>query len=146
MGDEAQVFNRITETIIGSAIKVHKALGPGLLEATYEACLAYEISQAGLTVKQQIAMPVMYQNVHLDVGYRLDMLVEDSVIVEIKAIEAILPIHKAQLMTYLRLAQCPVGLLINFNVMVLKDGIVRVVNKFPDKLVTAHNTRKAYDD
>jgi GxxExxY protein len=135
MDDEAHKLNRITETNIGAAIKVHKALGPGLLESVYENCLAFEISRAGLSVQQQIPMPVTYQSISLDCGYRLDLLIDDKVIVEVKAVESILPIHKAQLMTYLRLAQCSVGLLINFNVTVLKDGIVRVVHKFPDNSI-----------
>jgi GxxExxY protein len=120
-------LNQATETIIGAAIRVHKALGPGLLESAYEACLAFEIVDQGLTVVQQKPLPVIYRDVHLDCAYRLDLLVDNSVIVEIKSIDAIMQIHKAQLLSYLKLSGCKVGLLINFNVPLLKDGIVRLV-------------------
>ncbi|MEK7788721.1 MAG: GxxExxY protein [Planctomycetota bacterium] len=118
--------------MIGVAIGIHKALGPGLLESAYEACMVYDLTQAGLRVEQQKSLPVVYREVKLECGYRLDLLVEKEVIVEIKSIEKFLPIHKAQLMSYLKLADCKVGLLINFNVEILKDGIQRVVNNFPD--------------
>ncbi len=131
MNDEERL-NKITEAIIGVAIGIHKALGPGLLESAYEACMVYDLTQAGLRVEQQKPLPVVYREVKLECGYRLDLLVENEVIVEIKSIEKFLPIHKAQLLSYLRLAGCEVGLLINFNVEVLKDGIQRVVNNFPD--------------
>ena len=134
MVEKAERLNRITETIIGSAIAVHKALGPGLLESAYEACLVYELLQRGLTVSQQKPLPVVYREITLECGYRLDLLVEEQVIVEIKSVEALLPVHKAQLMSYLKLSNLPVGLLINFNVAVLKSGIIRVVNNFPDAL------------
>jgi GxxExxY protein len=120
-------LNTVTETIIGAAIRVHKALGPGLLESAYEACLAFEIVDQGLTVVQQKPLPVIYRDVHLDCAYRLDLLVDNSVIVEIKSIDAIQQIHKAQLLSYLKLSGCKVGLLINFIVPLLKDGIVRLV-------------------
>ena len=125
-------LNKITEAIIGAAINVHRELGPGLLESAYEACLAFDLSDTGLFIEQQKPLPVIYKNVKLDCGYRLDLLVEKEVIVELKSVEKILPIHKAQLMSYLKLSGCKVGLLINFNVEVLKDGIVRIVNNFPD--------------
>jgi len=125
-------LNKITEIIIGVAIGIHKALGPGLLESAYEACMVYDLTQTGLRVEQQKPLPVVYREVKLECGYRLDLLVENEVIVEIKSTEKFLPIHKAQLLSYLRLAGCEVGLLINFNVEVLKDGIQRVVNNFPD--------------
>jgi GxxExxY protein len=112
-------------------MSVHSALGPGLLESAYEACLAFELAQAGLHVEQQKALPLTYREVKLDCGYRLDLLVERQVVVEVKAVEALAPIHSAQLLSYLRLARCPVGLLINFNVTSLKDGIRRLIN---DKL------------
>lgn len=130
--DQEERLNKITETIIGVAIGIHKALGPGLLESAYEACMVYDLTQAGLWVEQQKSLPVVYREVKLECGYRLDLLVEKEVIVEIKSIERFLPIHKAQLMSYLKLADCKVGLLINFNVEILKDGIQRVVNNFPD--------------
>ena len=130
--DREERLNKITETIIGVAIGIHKALGPGLLESAYEACMVYDLTQAGLRVEQQKSLPVVYREVKLECGYRLDLLVEKEVIVEIKSIERFLPIHKAQLMSYLKLADCKVGLLINFNVEILKDGIQRVVNNFPD--------------
>ena len=129
---EKELLNRITESIIGAAIEVHRALGPGLLESAYEACLAFELVERGLKVEQQKPLPVVYRDVRLDCGYRLDLLVEEKVIVEIKAVDRLAPIHQAQLLSYLRLSGCKVGLLINFNVKVLKDGIRRVVNSFPD--------------
>jgi GxxExxY protein len=130
--DSSSHLNRITETIIGGAIDVHRALGPGLLESAYEACLAFELAQRGMKVEQQRPVPVVYRDVSLDCGYRLDLLVEDAVIVEIKAVDRLAPIHQAQLLSYLKLSGHNVGLLINFNVKVLKDGIRRVVSEFPD--------------
>ena len=129
---EAEEMNRITETVIQAAMEVHRALGPGLLESAYEACLAFELAQRGLKVEQQKPLPVVYKEVRLDCGYRLDLLVEEKVIVEIKAIDQLLPVHYAQLLSYLKLSGCRVGLLINFNVKVLKNGIHRLVNNFPD--------------
>jgi len=117
--------NQITEKIIGCAIEVHKQLGPGLLESAYEECLFYELINNGLEVKKQLALPLVYKEIKLDAGYRIDLMVENKVIVEIKSVDAIAEIHKAQLMTYLKLANIKVGLLINFNVTMLKDGIVR---------------------
>ncbi len=127
-------LNKISELIIGKAIEVHKVIGPGLLESTYEACLKYELSQYGLKVENQKSMPIIYKGITIDNGYRLDMIIEDSVIVELKSIESVLPIHKAQLLSYLRLAGLSLGLLINFNVDVLKNGIVRVVNNYKSHL------------
>jgi GxxExxY protein len=129
---EKERLDRITESIIGAAIEVHRALGPGLLESAYEACLAFELAQRGLSVEQQKPLPVIYREVKLDCGYRLDLLIEEQVIVEVKAVDRLTPIHQAQLLSYLRLSSCKVGLLINFNVKVLKDGLRRVVNNFPD--------------
>ena len=120
--------NDITEKIIGAAITVHRALGPGLLESAYEACLAYELSKLGLRFEQQKALPVVYQEVRLDCGYRIDFLVEDEVVVELKSVEKSLPIHEAQLLSYLKLARKRVCLLINFNVRMLKNGIKRLIN------------------
>ena len=116
-------LNKITEQIIGAALDVHKALGPGLLESAYEACLVYEFSQRGLKVEQQKPVPVIYGDVKLDCGYRVDLLINDTVIVEVKAVDHLAPIHHAQLLSYLKLSGCKVGLLINFNVTVLKNGI-----------------------
>ena len=125
-------INKITEAIIGSAITVHKALGPGLLESAYEACLVYELAQRGLKVERQKALPVVYREVRLDCGYRIDLLVEGCVVVELKSVETVAPIHEAQLLCYLRLSGSHVGLIINFNVRLLKDGIVRLVNNFAE--------------
>ena len=119
-------INHITEKIIGAAIEVHRALGPGLLESAYEACLVYELNERGLKVEAQKPVPLAYKSVSLDCGYRLDLLVEGTVIVEIKSIDRIMPIHRAQVISYLRLTGFPVGLLINFNVKLLKFGIERI--------------------
>jgi GxxExxY protein len=121
-------IDEITESVIGAAIAVHRALGPGLLESAYEACLAYELVDRGLSVERQKAVPVVYRGVKLDCGYRIDLLVQEKVIVELKAIERFEPIHIAQVLSYLKLSGCNVGLLINFNVKVLKDGIRRLIN------------------
>jgi GxxExxY protein len=129
---EKEELNRITQTIIGAAIEVHKHLGPGLLESAYEACTAFEIAERGLQVEQQKPLPLQYKKAKLDCGYRLDMMVEEKVIVEIKAVDKLLPIHEAQLLSYLKLTKCKAGLLINFNVQKLVNGIIRVVNNFPD--------------
>ncbi len=118
-------INEITSQIIGAAIEVHKQLGPGLLESAYEACLAYELIDRGLQIEHQKPLPVRYKDVQLDAGYRLDLLVQDIVIVELKAVEKILPIHEAQILSYLKLSGIKVGLLINFNVKLLKNGIKR---------------------
>ena len=124
--------DRLTHEIIGAAIAVHRALWPGLLESAYEACLAFELTERGLKVEQQKPLPAVYREVKVDCGYRLDLLVEDSVIVELKSVDQLAPIHDAQLLSYLRLADLQVGLLINFNVKVLTDGIRRRVNHLPD--------------
>jgi GxxExxY protein len=125
-------LDEISRRIIGAAIEVHRHLGPGLLESAYQSCLAFELKQLGLKMEEQKPLPVVYQQVKLDCGYRLDMVVEDEIIVEIKAIEKLLPIHDAQLLSYLRLAKKRVGLLMNFHVPVLKNGLKRIVNEFPD--------------
>jgi len=119
--------NELSHAIIGSAMKVHTALGPGLLESAYESCLYYELVQAGLQVDKQKAQPLIYRDVKQDVGYRIDLIVENSIIVEIKAVDELNPIHVAQVLTYLKLSNCKLGLLINFNVQRLKDGIKRVI-------------------
>jgi GxxExxY protein len=121
-------LNDITGQIVDAAIKVHSALGPGLLESTYEACLMYELNKRGLVTRNQVPLPVKYEEVIIEVGYRIDLLVGESVIVELKSVDEIAPIHRAQLLSYLKLSGKKVGLLINFNVPLLKDGIVRMVN------------------
>ena len=108
-------------------IEVHREMGPGLLESAYEDCLCHELSLRGIRFQRQLEMPVKYKGVQLDCGYRIDLLVEETLVLELKSVEAIAPIHKAQLLTYLRLSQKQVGLLLNFNVLVLKDGLVRMV-------------------
>ena len=123
-------LNEVTDAIIGSAIEVHKHLGPGLLESAYEVCLAYEIATRGLKVVRQMQLPVRYKEVHLDCGYRVDLLVQDLVVVELKVVERLEPIHDAQVLTYLRLSGCQVGLLLNFNTPVLREGIKRLVHNF----------------
>ena len=122
--------NEISSKLIGAAITIHKELGPGLLESTYETCLAYELREMGLTVKQQQALPVVYKNVKLNAGYRIDILIENKVIVEVKSVEALADIHTAQLLTYLKLKDVKLGLLINFNEVLLKNGIKRVLNGY----------------
>ena len=123
-------LNELTHAIIGAAIKVHRVLGPGLLESAYEACLAYELEKLGLRVERQKPVPLIYESVHLDCGFRADLLVEGLVIVEVKAREALHPIEEAQLLSHLRLLDLRVGLLMNFHVLVLKDGIKRMVNSY----------------
>ncbi|BAZ33064.1 hypothetical protein NIES4074_55740 [Cylindrospermum sp. NIES-4074] len=120
--------NELTGVIIGCAMRVHTVLGPGLLESAYEACLDYELNKAGLSVGKQIPVPLVYQNIQLECAYRLDLIVENKVIVEIKSVESLKPIHSVQLLTYLKLANCKLGLLINFNVLHLKEGLKRVAN------------------
>lgn len=125
-------MKELTEKIIGAAIEVHKTIGPGLLESAYEECLAHEMRLRGLNFERQVPLPVAYKGVTLDCGYRLDFLVERAVVLELKALDALQPIHEAQLLTYLRLGGWAVGLLINFNVLVLKNGIKRVVLNYKD--------------
>jgi len=126
-------LNRITETIIGAAIDVHRALGPGMLESSYDACLAFELLERGFRVERQKLLPLVYRGHTLDVGYRLDLLVEELVVVEVKAIQRLEPVHSAQVLSYLRLSECKVGLLINFNAKWLTpNSIQRIVNGFPD--------------
>lgn len=117
----------LTAKVIGAAIEVHRHLGPGLLESAYEECLCWELEQAGLSLRRQVPLPVVYKQVKLDVGYRLDVVVEGSLILELKTVEILLPIHEAQLLTYLRLSGIKTGLLLNFNRPVMRDGIVRMV-------------------
>jgi GxxExxY protein len=121
------IDGELTEAIIGAAIEMHRQLGPGLLESTYEQCLCYELSTRGLSVQCQVELPVRYKGVLINCGYRVDILVNETVILELKPVEKILPIHEAQLMTYLCLSGKRIGLLLNFNVTVLKDGLIRRV-------------------
>lgn len=123
-------LDRVTEVIIGSAMHVHSAVGPGLLESSYEACLFQELQRAGLKVSRQVELPLLYRGVRIDLAYRIDLLVQDAVIVELKAVTKVLPIFEAQLMSYLRLTGLRVGLLINFHVLRLRDGIHRIVNNY----------------
>jgi GxxExxY protein len=120
-------LNQITYEIIGAAYKVHSTLGPGLLESAYEVCLEYELLKKGFKVERQKPLPVIYEDVKLDAGYRIDLLVEDDVIVELKAVEEIAPIHQAQIMTYLKLSDRKLGLLMDFNVTNMKKGIKRII-------------------
>ncbi len=124
--------NEIATQIVDAAFKIHTTLGPGLLESVYEAVMAEELGRRGLHVVKQQAIPVVYENVKLEIGFRADLIVEGKVIVEIKSVEAIAPVHKKQLLTYLRLADKRLGILINFDTELIKDGISRVVNRLPE--------------
>ena len=129
---EARSFDDLTDKVIGACIEIHQAIGPGLLESAYEECLCHELSLAGLKFERQKALPVHYKDVQLDCGYRLDLVVEGRLVIELKTVEHLMPIHEAQLLTYLKLSGLPLGLLVNFNVPRLKDGLKRMVNRFPD--------------
>lgn len=120
--------NEISYKVIGVALELHKALGAGLLESAYEATLAYELKELGFEVEQQVPMPLIHKEIKLDCGYRIDLRINRKVIIEIKSIETLAPVHFAQTLTYLRLSNCKLGLLINFNTVKLKDGIHRIVN------------------
>ena len=120
--------SRLGESIIGAAMRVHSVVGPGLLESAYEACLLYELEKRGLQVRRQVLLPVRYDELTLDAGYRIDLLIENSVVVELKAIETILPVHRAQLLSYLRLGRFELGYIFNFHVAHMRDGITRIVN------------------
>ena len=121
--------NEISSIIVDSALKVHKSLGPGLLESSYEECLYYELKKSGLYVEKQKPLPLVYEEVKLEIGYRIDLLIENKVIIEVKSVEAINNVHLAQVLTYLKLSDCKLGMLINFNVALIKNGIRRIVNK-----------------
>lgn len=118
-------INQITQKIIGCAIEVHKWLGPGLLESAYEECLSHELRSAGFNIERQVPVPVVYKDIKLEYGYRIDILVEKTVVIELKAVEALAPVHEAQILTYMKFANKTIGLLINFNVTLLKNGIKR---------------------
>jgi len=120
--------NEISKIVFDCSLKVHRALGPGLLESAYEACLFYELKKTGLKIEKQKALPLIYEDVKLDAGYRVDIIIENKFIIEIKAVEALNDVHLAQLLTYLKLADCKLGMLINFNVTLIKNGIKRVIN------------------
>ena len=122
------MLETVSGRVIGAAIQVHRNLGPGLLESAYEACLAYEMSKRGIPFERQVALPVVYGDVQLDVGYRLDFVVDELIVLELKAVDRVIPIHEAQLLTYLKLSGKPVGLLLNFNVRSMKQGISRFLN------------------
>jgi len=136
-GAEAQRANEITEFAIGAAIRIHRALGPGLLESAYEECLCYELPKHGFAFERQKAIAVVYENVTLDCGYRIDLLVENLVVLELKCVERLLPIHQAQLLTYLKRIGSSLGLLINFHVPFLRDGLKRLVLNFPSSSSSA---------
>jgi GxxExxY protein len=125
-------MNSISAKVVDAALQVHKFLGPGLLESVYEVVLAYELTKRGLYVERQLPIPIDYDEIRLQIGFRADILVEGKIIVEVKSVESIAPVHKMQLLTYLRLADKRLGLLINFNVALIKDGIYRVVNGLPE--------------
>ena len=128
-------INKLTSKIIGAAIEVHKHLGPGLLESAYEECLCHELELRRIRFDRQKSLPIEYKGRKLDCGYRLDVLVEDKVVLELKSCEKIEPIHKAQLLTYLKLSNINLGLLLNFNSITMKEGIVRIANELPDRQV-----------
>jgi GxxExxY protein len=123
--------NALTEAVIGAAIKVHKALGPGLLESVYLTCLLFELRRMGFTVRVNVPIPVTYDGIHLDLGFRLDVVVNDYLVLEIKSVKKLAPIHDAQVLTYLKLSGFPIALLMNFNVTLLKTGVKRRINPHP---------------
>ena len=127
VGAERGQLNVLTDRIIGAAIEVHRQLGPGLLESTYEVCLEHEMQSQGLHVQRQVALPIIYKGVRIDEGYRIDMLVDGQLVVELKAVEHILPVHEAQVLSYLKLSGHRVGLLLNFRAVLMKDGIRRFI-------------------
>jgi len=123
----SEEVNQVSKQIVDAAFNVHSALGAGLLESVYEVCLEYELTKRGLSVERQLVLPVIYDNIKLEAGFRIDLLVNQCVIIELKAVETLLPVHTAQVITYLKLSQHRLGLLINFNVSLIKDGIKRIV-------------------
>lgn len=139
LNQNSERLNSITGQIIGAAIEAHRTVGPRLLESAYEVCLVYELKQRGLSLEQQKPLPVTYKNVKLDCRHRLDIVVENLVVVEVKAVEKLNSVHEAQLLSYLRLYGSRVGLLINFHLNMLKHGIRRIVNEFPDSAISANS-------
>jgi len=134
-------IEEVAKIIVDSAIKVHRALGPGLLESAYQHCLAYELRKRGLRVECEALLPIVYDGQQIDAGYRIDMLVEGGVIVENKTVDQLLPIHQAQLLTYLKLQDCRLGFILNWNVRLMKDGIKRMVNNYDYKTGTARKEK-----
>lgn len=129
---DQEQLNELSERVIGAAVEVHRELGPGLLESTYEASLMHELQLQGFSVRRQLMLPIKYKDLELDEAYRIDLLVENSIVIELKTVDQLLPIHSAQLLTYLRMSGNHLGLLINFQTVRLVDGIKRQVHKFPD--------------
>jgi GxxExxY protein len=122
--------NKITEKIIGAAIEVHRALGPGLLESAYQECLFFELKSIGLNVKKEVSLPIIYKEIKLDHGYRIDLLVEEKIVLELKTVEKFTDVHSAQILTYMKLGNYPLGLLVNFHTKLLKNGIKRFINTY----------------
>ena len=131
-------MNKFTDKVIGACVEIHRQLGPGLLESAYEECLCSELAQYGLQFERQRPLPVVYKGVHLDCGYRLDIVVEKAIVLELKAVEKLLPIHEAQLLTYLKLTGLTLGLLLNFNVPVFKYGVKRIVTNYRESNKPLH--------
>ncbi len=138
--------NQLTEKIIGAAIKIHRRLGPGLLESAYQACLAFELEGMGLRLEQQKAVPLIYDSVKLECGFRADLVVDGRIVVELKCKEVLHPVDHAQVLSHLRLLDLQVGLLINFHVVILKDGIRRIVNNYVEDLTTQSTPRESAED
>jgi len=120
--------NELSKIVVDCIFKVHKNIGPGLLESAYEECLFYELSKTGLLIERQKPLPLFYETIKMEIGYRLDFLIDNKLVIEVKAVEALNDVHKAQVITYLKLPGCKLGLLVNFNVVLIKDGIKRIVN------------------
>ena len=137
-------LNELTELIIGAAIEVHRATGPGLMESVYEHCLCYELSQRGLSFQRQVELPVAYKGIKLNCGFRMDVIVENQIVLELKTVDQLLPIHSAQLLTYLKLSGKKIGLLINFNEPVLKKGLKRLANRAPDAAIADPSAPSAF--
>jgi GxxExxY protein len=146
LGHDRANLNQLTEKIIGAAIKIHRRLGPGLLESAYETCLVFELQEMALRVEQQKAVPLVYENVKLECGFRADIVVEGRIVVEVKSKEALHPVDHAQVLSHLRLLGLQVGLLINFHVVALKDGIRRIVNNYDENLTSQSAQRKSAED
>ena len=135
-------FESLSKDVLGAAIEVHKILGPGLLESVYEECLSYELTQRGYKIERQKPIPVVYKEIKLECGYRIDILVEDKIVLELKSVDCFNPVHEAQILTYMKFAQKKIGLLINFNVTLLKNGIKRYVLQLYDEIITRGAHRK----
>jgi GxxExxY protein len=129
MSKSKEEVELVATQLVDSMLAVHRELGPGLLESTYQACLAYELRERGIEVRYEVELPVKYKGLEIEAGYRIDMLVADSIVIENKSVQALVPIHEAQLLTYMKLSGCRLGFLVNWNVPLIKDGIKRIVNK-----------------